>query len=366
MNGPLADFLAWVRAVLHFTLNLPVQAADTAPPIDRLHYLQFSGFTAIGIVVLGSTLLFSVLYRRRRGDPTRPTPRVEAPLWLELAVVGLLLFAFVSFWVIGFAQFRSVSRAPENAMEVYVTARQWVWKFAYAEGPGTVGALYVPEGRPVRLVITSRDVIHSFYVPAFRVKMDAVPGRTTTTWFRATRQGRYQILCAELCGAGHSRMWGEVVVLPAERFARWLETGETPPVTTPLEQPSVLDPRPARDLALPTLARRGLMVAAEQGCLACHTLEGSDHIGPTWRGLWGRRVRLQSGQTVIADPAYLTRSMMDPEAEMVEGYPPLMPTFMGRLTPAETAALIELIRSLDDDLTVPPEILGGLALSASP
>jgi len=361
--APLADFLDFVRAVLHFTLDLPVQAAESAREIDGLHYLEFSSFTVLGAVTLGSALLFSILYRRRRlSDPQRPTPQVEAPLWFELGVMGVLLFAFLSFWWIGFHQFVGISHPPADAMEVYVTGRQWVWKFAYAEGPSSAGVLYVPEGRAVRLVMTSRDVIHSFFVPAFRIKRDLVPGRTSTTWFRATREGRYQILCAELCGTGHSRMWGEVVVLSPDRFARWLETADPPAVTTPLERPSSL-PEGDRDLGLPALAQRGLVVAAEQGCLACHTLEGSDHVGPTWKGLWGHRVPLQDGRSVIADPAYLTRSMMDPEVEMVAGYPPVMPTFQGRLSPAETAALVELIHALESESAAPLLDLAPAALA---
>lgn len=346
---PLADFLGAVGEVLHRLLALPVQASEAAPGIDALQYVQFVFMWFLGLVVFVLTGWFVLRYRaqRRRG---MVTPEVKAPRWLELGVAGFLLGAFVLFWVVGFRQYVAGTVAPDDAIEVYVTARQWVWKFTYADGEASAGVLYVPQGRPVRLLLTSRDVIHSFFVPAFRTKQDAVPGRYTSTWFVATRPGRYDLLCAELCGAGHSRMWGEVVVLPEEQFALWLEGREPEEPRGALTETPVTSPRgrgaPGGGSGR-TLAERGLEVAAEAGCLRCHTTDGTDHIGPTWLGLYRSEVRLADGRTVLADEAYLTRSMMDPMADVVAGYEPVMPTFQGRLDATETSAILHYMKSVE-------------------
>ncbi len=343
--SPLSDVLEPVEDFLHWLLDLPVQATAMARRIDELQYVQFAFMWLLGVIVFGAAIWFTVRYARRR-MPAGPTPEVRAPLWLEILVAGGLLASFVVFWVVGFGQYVDASEAPPGAVEVYVTAKQWVWKFSYADGPSAAGALFVPAGRPVRLVLTSRDVIHSFYVPAFRLKRDAIPGRYTTTWFQADRVGRYDVLCAEFCGAGHSRMWAEVVVLPPDQFDRWLAQQGPPEPVSPLRGTPLTAPAGVEGRTLTSLARRGVLVAQQQGCLRCHTLDGEPHIGPTWKGLFGSRVALAGGGTVVADTPYLTRSMMDPMAEIVAGYAPLMPTFQGRMQPGEVAAVVELIKSL--------------------
>ncbi len=358
---PLSDVFDAVQAVLHRLLALPVQASQAAPRLDDLQYVEFSFFWFLGIVTFVVTGWFCLRYRRsRRGEDRVTTPEVRSPLWLELGVSAFLLAFFFLFWVVGFRQYVDSTIAPEGALDVYVTAKQWVWKFTYADGQDSAGVLYVPKGRPVRLLLTSRDVIHSFFVPAFRVKQDAVPGRYTSTWFVATREGDYQLFCAELCGAGHSRMWGRVVVLPAERFDAWLE-GREPEAPGTTGEPVVAralaadQPTPAGGWETPRggqavppggLARRGLEAASLAGCMRCHTPDGTTHIGPTWLGLYGSRVKLTDGTTVVADEAYLTRSMMDPMAEIVAGFPPAMPTYQGRLDPPETAAILAYIKYL--------------------
>ena len=342
---PLSDFLDWVEAWLHRLLYLPVEASKIAPRIDELQYFQFVGFMLLGAVALGATFWFVVRYRRG-GLVPMPTPHLESPLWLELVVGGTLLGGFVIFWIFGFRQYVDVETPPPGAMDVYVVAKQWVWKFDYPDGPSSTGVLYVPLGQPVRLLLTSRDVIHSWFVPAFRLKQDTLPGRYTTIWFTAEKTGRFDILCAEYCGAGHSQMWGQVVVLPAPQFADWLaERGNQPP-QPPLGESALTAPQSEKRVETVTMAERGLRVAAEQGCLRCHSIDGTPHIGPTWKGLWRSAVRFTDGTTAVADPAYLTESMMDPAARVVAGYSPVMPTYQGRLAPAEAAALVELIHSL--------------------
>jgi cytochrome c oxidase subunit 2 len=222
-------------------------------------------------------------------------------------------------------------------MPVYVSAKQWMWEFAYPDGRSSLDVLTVPVGRPVKLVMTSRDVIHSFYVPAFRMKQDVVPGRYYTAWFQATMPGTFAIRCAEYCGLNHSAMLGQVRVLAADDYRRWLES-----------------PMPGESH---DLAAEGLKVASRRGCLGCHTIDGQPHIGPSFAGLYGGQVKLQSGATVTADDGYLTRSMMEPQADIVAGYPPVMPVYRGILEEPEVAALVELIVSLRDLPNTPSVVL---------
>ncbi len=382
---PLSDFFDAMQGILHRLLALPVQASEAAPRLDDLQYVEFSFFWFLGIVTFLVTGWFCLRYRRSRRGDSGPTPEVRSPLWLELAVSAFLLTFFFIFWVVGFRQYVDTTIAPKGALDVYVTAKQWVWKFTYADGQDSAGVLYVPKGRPVRLLLTSRDVIHSFFVPAFRVKQDALPGRYTSTWFTATREGDYQLFCAELCGAGHARMWGRVVVLPEARFEAWLDGQEPEDLGSegaPVAAGALASdrPAPAGGWATPRggqaappggLARRGLEAAALAGCMRCHTPDGTRHIGPTWLGLYGSRVKLADGTTVVADEAYLTRSMMDPMAEIVAGYPPAMPTYQGRLAPPETAAILAYIKALREpgpelESVIPREAPGGAPASAGP
>lgn len=322
-------------------LSLPEQASSIAGEIDGLHY------AVIGVTMAGSTavfvaaLWFTIRYRRRQEDG--PTPVVRAPRWLEIGAIAGLFGLFLLFWVIGFRQYVRIRSMPDDASVVYVTAKRWMWEFGHPGGQNAIGTLVVPVGRPIKLVMISRDVIHSFYVPAFRLKQDVLPGRYTTLWFTATRPGQFPIYCAEYCGDGHSQMWGAVLALSPADYEAW-EGSNTPgaPVLAIGRQAS--------------MANRGREVAASRGCLSCHTLDGQPHVGPTWRGLWYSRVPLSDGTTAIADEGYLTRSMMEPAAQLHAGFGPLMPTYQGLLQPAEVGALLELIRSLRADAPPPAGI----------
>jgi cytochrome c oxidase subunit 2 len=211
-----------------------------------------------------------------------------------------------------------------------------MWKFAYPEGPTSSDVLAVPVGRPVKLIMTSRDVIHSFYVAEFRIKQDVVPGRALTTWFEAIEPGSYEVLCTQYCGTRHSLMRAQIVALSPEDYARWLDAARSP-------------------LALPGakgdgagLAERGHQVAAERGCLRCHSTDGTPYIGPTWANSFGRKRHTSDGRDVVIDEAYLTESMMEPRAVIAAGFAPVMPSYLGALSPAEASALVEYIRSLRD------------------
>jgi cytochrome c oxidase subunit 2 len=335
-----------VNEFLRQLLFLPPQATTVARQIDHLHYFVILT-TICGasfITVVGG--VFLVKYRRRSDAPA-PRPTAAAPLWLEVLIVASLFALFCGWWVIGDAQFVRLRVAPADTLDIYVTAKQWMWRFNYPDGGRAIAQLYVPVGRPVKLLMTSRDVIHSFYVPDFRVKQDVIPGRFTTLWFTVERAGTHQILCAEYCGAGHSTMRGEVIALDAADWARWLRGVETPPVPgVDYREPSVVGAlAPAQQL---DLARAGLRVAGERGCLRCHTVDGAPHIGPTWAALYRARVPLADGTTVIADEAYLTESMMDPLEKIHAGFAPVMPSYRALLAPEDVAAIVELVKSLRD------------------
>ncbi len=314
--------------LLRGLLHLPVEASTYAPAVDLLH------FFVIGATMLGATFVFLLaiyfLLRYRRRSPFPLTAAVSTSVPTEVFVIVSLLALFLAFWVVGATQYAQMMTPPSDAMDVYVTAKQWMWKFAYADGRTALDELTVPVGRPIKLVMTSRDVIHSFYVPAFRLKQDVVPGRYYTAWFQARMTGVFDIECAEFCGVSHSKMLGKVRVLSAVDYRRWLRN-EAPPA--PHSSPA-------------NIADEGRAVAARRGCFNCHTIDGQTHIGPTWAGLYGSLVKLTDGTTVTADDEYLTRSMMEPEVQIVAGYKPVMPTYQGTVPEPEVAALVEFIKAL--------------------
>ncbi|MDI1480963.1 cytochrome c oxidase subunit II [Polyangium sp. y55x31] len=336
--------------LLRTILFLPRQASTIAEAIDKLHYFVI-------IMTMGGALLVTLiggwfLFRYRRTavqkDPSRRMLGTTPAIWLEAVVVLGLFGMFIMWWVIGFWQFMAIRVPPENALEIYVTGKQWMWKFAYPQGANSISTLYVPAGRPVKLILTSRDVIHSFFVPDFRLKEDVVPGRLTTLWFEVKEPGRHDIFCTEYCGVSHSTMRGEIIALSPEEYERW-QQGKSPgpAVAGPLDlRPSVVTeyepPEPVN------MVRQGERAAAEQGCLRCHTLDGTPHLGPTWAGLYGSTVPLEDGSRVKVDEAYITESMMDPLARIHAGYQRIMPSYLGLIRPADTSAIIELMKSLRD------------------
>jgi cytochrome c oxidase subunit 2 len=303
-------------------LFLPAAASSFADGVDMLHLFVIAVTMVVSAYVFVMAGWFTVRWRRRSADQlTRPLVATRAR---EALVVGAVTGTFVLFWVLGFRQYAAMTEPPRDAATVYVEAKQWMWKFSYDDGRSSNDVLTVPVGRPVKLVMSSRDVIHSFYVPAFRVKQDVVPGRDVVAWFVPTKPGSYPIWCAEYCGVSHSQMRGEVVVLAEDAYAAWMKTAGTGP----------------------DLVTKGREVAVRRACLACHTVDGQRHVGPTWRGLYGSERVLADGRRVVADEAYLTRSMMEPQADVVAGYRQIMPAYQGALTAAEAGALVELIKSL--------------------
>jgi len=325
--------------IMRSILWLPEQASTFAKKVDQLHYFIFTVTMASSLLVGLAAVVFFFKYRERRARQS--TPIVEPSVRFELTVIAIPLIFFLAWFVQGFRDFVWYTTPPRNTMDVYVMGKKWMWKFAYPDGPNAIGTLHVPSDRPVRLLLTSRDVIHSFYVPDFRVKMDALPGRYTELWFEATKPGRYQILCAEYCGTWHSQMWGEVVVMPPAEFDDWMTQQKAGLLSDRVDTGG--DDGPGFH---GTLVEYGKRVAMSQGCLKCHSLTGEPHIGPTWLDLYRRRETLETGETIIADEGYLTDSMIDPRAKIVKGFKPVMPTYRGRLTAPDAAALVEFIKSL--------------------
>jgi cytochrome c oxidase subunit 2 len=325
--------------IMRTLLWLPVQASTFASKVDNLHYFVIT-VTMVASIATG-LLAFYFFFKYRERRKAQSTPLVLPSVKFEIVVIGVPLFFFLLWFVQGFKDYVWYTSPPKNAMDVYVMGKKWMWKFAYgSQGPNAIGTLHVPEGRPVRLLMTSRDVIHSFYVPDFRIKQDLLPGRYTETWFEATKAGRYQILCAEYCGTWHSQMWGEIVVMPAQEFDNWLveqRRGLSERVDTSTDD---------GDNFHGSIVEYGKKIAMSEGCVKCHSFDGEPHIGPTWLDLYQRRETLETGETIIADEAYLTDSMIDPRAKIVKGYKPVMPTYKGRLAAPEAAALVEFIKSL--------------------
>lgn len=317
-----------MNELLRQLLNLPPQASSVAQGIDTLHYAVILVTFAGVALVAAATVYFVVRYRR---TDDKPGAQVTSPGWLELGVAGSLFALFMAWWLIGFAQYRELETPPANSIPVYVTAKQWMWEFAYPNGPTATDTLVVPVGQPIKLIMSARDVLHGFYVPQFRIKQDVVPGHATVTWFTATEAGTYDILCTQYCGTRHSYMRGQVVALPPADYGRWLAGAST------------VGKGDGR-----SLADRGKALSAEKGCLRCHSTDGSPFIGPTWARAFGARRQMVDGAVITIDEAYLTESMMDPNARIAAGFQPVMPSYQARLTPEEVGAIVEYIRSLRD------------------
>lgn len=301
-------------------MGLPPGASSVADGIDTLHAVIALSTLVVGLVLFVIATRFVFRYRRR--SATQATERIESSKTSETAIIAFVTASFVAFWVVGFRQFGEMTSPPLDAETVYVDAKQWMWKFGYADGRASNDILTVPVGKPIKLVMTSRDVIHSFYVPAFRVKQDALPGRYTTTWFVAKEIGTYPLYCAEFCGVSHSAMLGSVRVVSQSDYDAFKREGATTETTL----------------------ARGREVATRRGCIACHSLDGKPGVGPTLKGLYGTDRTLASGQHVVADDAYLTRALVEPNADIVAGFAPTMPSYQGILEPAEVAALLEWMR----------------------
>ncbi len=339
-----------MNELLRRMLFLPSQASSMARELDYLHYSVILITIGGALAVSAAAGFFILRYRKSRKRRPELSPGGKAPeerggvYRFEAVLAGSILGLFVLWWVIGYHQFVRLETPPADAIELYVNGKQWMWNVAYPNGRSSKGVLYVPAGRPVKLLMSSRDVIHSFFVPEFRVKKDVIPGRTTTLWFEAVKPGRYAAYCTEYCGEGHSTMRATVVALSDADYAAVMDELPSVEIEAPLyREPEVSGTAPRSPLSLAAVGER---VAVEKGCTRCHTADGSPHIGPTWVGAFGARVPLSDGQQVTADAAYLTESMMDPLAKLHAGFQPVMPSYQGLLDPGEVGALLEYMRWL--------------------
>lgn len=301
-------------------------ASTLAGKIDVLFFAltALTGLVALGVVTL--ICIFALKYRHdRQVDRTRGPPerRARTGRRLELAWTLVPLFLFLGVFVWAADLYFQQHAAPANAQQVFIVAKQWMWKAQHADGRREIDELHVPRGYPVKLVMTSQDVIHSFFVPAFRAKQDVLPGRYTTLWFTADRAGRFHLFCTEYCGTDHSRMTGEIIVMEPEEYREWLSSGRTPL----------------------TLAARGESLFRTLGCGGCHGVSATVRA-PSLAGLYGRPVALQSGGTAIANELYIRDSILEPTKDIAAGYAPIMPSFAGQISEEQILELIAYIESL--------------------
>ncbi len=318
---------------------LPPQASSLALQVDLLYGFLVAVTAFFSILIAAAVIGFSIKYRRRPGS--EPTPHIHGSTALEVAwsIIPFGITMIMFFW--GAHLFVTLKRPPDDALQVNVVGKQWMWKLQHLEGRREINELHVPVGRPVKLTLTSEDVIHSFYVPAFRIKQDAVPGRYTTVWFEATRVGSYHLFCAEYCGTVHSGMIGKVVVMEPADYQEWL-AGDTGVGVV------------AASTGTGSVASTGESLFGQLGCVTCHRGE-SGTLGPSLAGLAGKSVKLQDGATVTADDDYLRESILTPQAKIVAGFTPVMPTFKGQVTEEQILQLITYIKSLGQ----PPSAEGG-------
>jgi cytochrome c oxidase subunit II len=298
----------------------PVRASTGAGNVDALFIflLLLTGFMALAIFVM--IVVFAIQYRSRPGH--RAT-QIEGSVPLEVTWSAVPLAIFMVIFVWGALIYFRERTPPRGADEIYVVAKQWMWKLEHEQGQREINELHVPVGRDVKLIMTSQDVIHSFYVPAFRIKQDVLPGRYTTAWFRATKPGVYHLFCAEYCGTAHSGMIGQVVVLEPAQYEAWLAGG----------------------IAFGSLAATGESLFQQLGCPTCHRFDIQGR-GPNLRGIFDKPVQLEDGRTVIADENYIRESILSPSAKIVSGFKPIMPTFQGLVSEEQLTSLVAYIKSL--------------------
>jgi cytochrome c oxidase subunit II len=306
-------------------LTLPQDASTLAGDIDLL--FEFITLLNIGFFVLiaGLVALFVVKYRRRSENDV--TPHITHNFKLEViwSVLPLFIVIGVFFW--GFRGFMRANVAPGEAIEIQVKAKKWQWEFEYPDGMRSLNSFHVPLGKPIHMVMTSEDVLHSFFVPDFRVKQDIVPGRYTQVWFEATKTGPHQIFCTEYCGKGHSDMLAKVVVDDAAAYQKWLVEGD----------------EELKSMPLPEL---GKLVYENRGCATCHALDGTAGQGPSWKGMFGQVHEMTDGQKMTVDENYIRTSILEPQKMIVKGYGPIMPTYQGLLRPREIDGAIAFIKTL--------------------
>jgi cytochrome c oxidase subunit 2 len=299
----------------------PEQASTMAARVDNLYFFMVATSAFFAVLVTLLVIAFAIRFRRRSPDGVGEP--IHGSLALELIWTGIPFVIAMVMFVWGASVYFALARMPDEALDIYAVGKQWMWKFQHREGQREINELHVPVNTPVRVIMTSEDVLHDLYFPSFRTKTDAIPGRYTQLWFTATTVGTYHIFCAEYCGTNHSGMIGRVVVMPQNEYEAWLGGAATEG----------------------SLAQRGEKLFTQFACITCHRAD-SQGRGPLLNGVFGRAVSLANGNSVIADAAYVRESILNPTAKVVAGFAPIMPTFQGQVSEEQLLALTEYIKSL--------------------
>jgi cytochrome c oxidase subunit 2 len=302
----------------------PDQASSSAGQVDMLYIYLLLVAGAMTALIFVAIAVLAIKYRR---VPGREAQQIEGSTLLELTWSVIPFFVMLSFFIWGAVIYFRERTPPADASEIYVVAKQWMWKFEHMEGQREINELHVPAGQNVKLIMTSQDVIHSFFVPAFRLKQDVLPGRYTTLWFKATVPGRYHLFCAQYCGTGHSGMGGDIVVMTQQDYAQWMAGGPSAP-----------------------LQDTGKLLFSTLGCSTCHRFDVQGR-GPNLINVYNKPVLLEDGRTVIADENYVRESILNPTAKIVNGFKPIMPTFQGLVSEEQLDALVAYVKSLSQPPT---------------
>jgi len=314
----------------NFLKNLPFmpeQASTMASQVDLLFLFILSVLIFFTSIIAITIILFAVRYRR---STHRRAEQIEGSLALEIGWTVIPLGIAMIIFVWGTVIFFGMNRPPAQSMEIYGVGKQWMWKFEHLDGQREINQLHVPVGRDVKVILASQDVIHSFFVPAFRIKTDVIPGRYTYAWFRATKVGHYHLFCAEYCGTMHSGMIGEVVVMEPADYEQWLAGGPTEG----------------------SLAQNGEKLFQQLACNTCHRADSAAR-GPNLAGLFGSTVALQDGRKITVDENYVRESILNPQAKVVQGFQPIMPTFQGQITEEGLLQLVEYVKAMKSQAAMP-------------
>lgn len=301
----------------------PEQASSFAWQVDALYFYIIAVCLFFGVGVVIAVGWFAFKYRER--EKFVAGADIHGSNVLEITWTAIPFVIAMTIFVFGVFVFFNLYRMPSNAMEVYVVGKQWMWKFQHPTGQREINELHVPVGQKIKLVMTTEDVIHDVFIPAFRTKADVVPGRYTYLWFEATKPGKYHLYCAEYCGLNHSGMGGWVYVMEQRDYDNWLAGNVSN--QTPVEA--------GQDLFQNKL-----------GCASCHSEAGGGR-GPSMKGLFGKEQKLTNGQTVKVDENYIRDSIVNPQAQIAEGYQPIMPTFKGQVSEEQLNQIVAYIKSLN-------------------
>lgn len=299
----------------------PEAASSIAHEVDLLYFFILAVCSFFAVLVSALVVFFAVKFRRRHPDEVGADIHGSIALELLWTVIPFVLAMAMFVW--GADLYFRIARPPADSMEVFVVGKQWMWKVQHPDGVREINELHVPINRNIKITLGSEDVLHDYYIPAFRVKMDAVPGKLTTMWFRATKAGTYQIFCAEYCGTQHSGMIGQVIAMEEHDYEAWLAGGRS----------------------TGTAVENGERLFTDLACITCHKTDTTGR-GPVLAGVYGNPVRLMDGRTVVADDNYLRESIVNPQAKVVLGYQPIMPTFQGTVSEENLMQLIAYIKTL--------------------